>query len=135
MKSPCLVTWRGSMIWSGARLIRLERIVTVTLQDEELSKWPESSTVGPIIALLDSIRQQAPIVFPSQECIFILTARSITPPTAGNRILTITRGSRVTLMFPALNLLASKGFFQSTSDRNAARPSRIGFDFTNKFPY
>jgi len=53
----------------------------------------------------------------------------------GNRILTITRGSRVTLMFPALNLLASKGFFQSTSDRNAAGPSRIGFDFTNKFPY
>ena len=48
---------------------------------------------------------------------FILTARSMTPPTAGNLIPIITRDSRATFIFPAPNRLVSKRFSQSITDR------------------
>ena len=54
------------------------------------------------------------------------------PRTAGNLILTITRGSPATFMFPALNLLASKRFFQSTNDRNAVEMREIAFGFAEQ---
>jgi hypothetical protein len=47
---------------------------------------------------------------------FILTARSMTPPTAGNLILTITHDSRATFIFPAPNRLVSKRFSHSTNE-------------------
>jgi hypothetical protein len=48
---------------------------------------------------------------------FILTARSMTPPTAGNLILTITHDLPATFIFPAPNRLASKRFSQSINDK------------------
>ena len=58
---------------------------------------------------------------------FLLTGRSMTPPTAGNLILTITRDSRATFIFPAPNRLVSKRFSQSITDRNEMR--KVAFDF------
>jgi hypothetical protein len=55
----------------------------------------------------------------------------MTPPTAGNLILTITHDSRATFIFPEPNRLASKRFFQSINDRNEMR--KVGFDFTSEF--
>jgi len=55
----------------------------------------------------------------------------MTPPTAGNLILTITHDSRATFIFPEPNRLASKRFFQSINDRNEMR--KVAFDFTSEF--
>ena len=48
---------------------------------------------------------------------FILTARSMTPPTAGNLILTITHDLRATFIFPKLSRPVSKRYFRGTSNR------------------
>jgi hypothetical protein len=58
---------------------------------------------------------------------FILTARSMTPPTAGNLTPTITHDSRATFIFPAPNRLVSKRFSQPITDGNEIR--KVAFDF------
>jgi hypothetical protein len=55
----------------------------------------------------------------------------MTPPIAGNLILTITRDSRATFIFLAPNRLVSKRFFQSINDRGEMR--KVAFDFTSEF--
>jgi len=56
---------------------------------------------------------------PVLKFIFISTARSTMPHTAGNLIPTITRASPATFTLPAPNRLDSKRFFQSTNDASS----------------
>jgi len=51
----------------------------------------------------------------------------MTPLTAGNLTLTITHDSRATFIFPALNRLVSKRFFQFITDGNTMQ--KVAFDF------
>src|SRR5436309_15469214 len=103
----------------------------VTLRDEGgFYKSHEPSKAGPTNAPLDLIPWRAPIVFQFYESISILTAKSMTPPIAGNRILTITRDLQDTFIWPAPNRPDWKHFSQSTNDTNPLRNARSAFDFT-----
>ena len=55
----------------------------------------------------------------------------MTPPTAGNLILTITRDLPAIFTCPAPNRLVSRRFSQSINDRQGMR--NVAFDFTSKF--
>src|SRR5436190_1132208 len=94
---------------------------------EGFYKSHEPSKAGPTNAQLDLIPWRAPIVFQFYESISILTAKSMTPLIAGNRILTITRDLQDTFIWPAPNRPDWKHFSQSTNDTNLLRNAKSRF--------